>query len=98
MAAQPSLTTEQQDRLRGELTNGFAEREINARVELEESGLPGRYRIYITAPEFEQLTEVERQDVLWQILRERWTREDQLRITLALTLSQQEATEDGSPA
>ena len=84
VALSKDLTPAERRKLIELLKAGLAEHEINATVELERSGLRGRYRLFVTSPDFKKLAESERQDILWRVLRERWTREDQLRITLAL--------------
>jgi hypothetical protein len=70
---------------------GFAEHKLKAKVELADSGLPGRYRLFVISADFRRLTEAERQDMIWRILKDRWARDDQLRLTLTLALTPDEA-------
>jgi len=73
------------------LLDGLDEHDLSATVELEASGLPGRYRLYVVSDDFTNLLESERQDIVWRVLKERWSREDQVRITLSLMLTEREA-------
>ncbi|HOW18228.1 MAG TPA: hypothetical protein PLC79_04250 [Phycisphaerae bacterium] len=91
MAERQSLTPEQIADLTGRLTKGLEEWGYTATAELEPSGAPGRYRLYVVSKDFEPLLESERQSVLWRVLKEKWDRDDQLRITLSLALSEKEA-------
>jgi stress-induced morphogen len=91
MAAKQGLTKKQIENLTKQVVEGFAEQKIKATADLEPSELPGRYRLYVVSNAFEKLSEAERQDILWRILKDRWTRTDQLRITLSLALSEKEA-------
>jgi hypothetical protein len=70
---------------------GFKELRLRTKVELERSELPGRFRLIVTSPDFDKLLESERQDLIWRVLRERWSRDDQLRLTLTFGLSEKEA-------
>lgn len=91
MAKRQNLTTGARKKLETKVVEALAEHGYKAKVELEPSELPGRYRLYVVSPNFEKLSEAERQDVLWRILRSEWNREDQLRITLSLMLTEKEA-------
>ena len=94
MALTKNLTVAERRKLILAVKAGLAEQRIDAQVDLEKSGLPGRYRLFVVSSDFRKLAEAERQDILWRVLREKWTREDQLRITLALT-SAEPAAEAG---
>jgi hypothetical protein len=91
MAARQSLTTEQIKQLSRKLTDGLKEAGYRASVELEASEASGRYRLYVISQDFDKLSQGERQDVLWRVLKDVWSRADQLRITLSLALSPKEA-------
>jgi hypothetical protein len=71
---------------------GLEERQFKVEeVSLLKSGLVGRYRLIVVSPEFKSLPEGERQAVLWNVLKENWERQDQLRLTLCLGLTPAEA-------
>jgi len=91
MAAKQALTSKRRLKRERDVVDGLEERGIDANVELEKSGLRGKYRLYVISDDFEKLIEAERQELVWQVLKEKWPREDQLRLTLTLTLTQAEA-------
>jgi hypothetical protein len=91
MAAIKSLKVGEIKRLKASVVAGLRDYGIKAEADLEPSGLPGRYRLYVVSKDFAKLREAERQDVLWRVIKDRWTREDQLRITLSLALTEKEA-------
>lgn len=85
------LSRQRLARLQESLASQLAEAGFEVIVELEESGLRGRYRLFVISNDFERLLELERQDIIWRALKEVWPREDQLRITLSLALTRAEA-------
>lgn len=91
MVAARNLTPKKKQLLETSVVDGLQERSIKARAELQASELKGRYQLFVVAPAFGRLSEAERQDVIWRVLQERWAREDQLRLTLVLGLSDREA-------
>lgn len=91
MAERQNLTPDEIQKLQDSITEGLDEAGYQATVELEPSQARGRYRLCVVSRDFENLSEGERQDVLWRIIKERWTRQDQLRITLSLALTEAEA-------
>ncbi len=91
MAAKQSLTEQAKLKCEQALVDGLKQRGRHASVELEKSGLPGKYRLFVISKHFEKLVEAERQDLVWQVLKEKWPRKDQLRLTLTLTLTKNEA-------
>ena len=91
MAAPKRLSATEKKRLERLVVKGLEERQIKAKVDLEPSGLPGRYRLYAVSSSFAKLSEAERQDILWRVLKEQWSRSDQLRITLSVALTDKEA-------
>lgn len=91
MAAKQNLAKKQIQERERNIVDGLKERGIRAEVELEKSGLPGKYRLYVISDDFEGLLEAERQSVIWKVLEETWPRADQLRLTLTLALTKAEA-------
>jgi len=91
MAPTKNLKPGQMNKLKASVRSGLREHRIKAKVDLEPSGLPGRYRLYVVSKDFARLQEAERQDILWRVIKDCWTREDQLRITLSLALTEKEA-------
>jgi hypothetical protein len=91
MAGRQNLSPDEIQTLQDSLKDGLAEAGYQATIELEPSEAQGRYRLCVVSRDFEKLSDGERQDVLWRTLRERWTRQDQLRITLSLALTEAEA-------
>jgi hypothetical protein len=91
MAAIKSLKVSEIKKLKASLVSGLRDYGIRAEVDFEPSGLTGRYRLYVVSKDFDKLQEAERQDMLWRVIKDRWTRQDQLRITLSLALTEKEA-------
>jgi hypothetical protein len=91
MVATTTLTGAKLRQLAQAVRGGLAERGLTAKVELERSGLRGYFRLLVTSPQFADLLEAERQEMLWSVLKERWHRKDQLRLTMTLCLSDAEA-------
>ena len=90
MAKKENLTSGARKKLEAKVAKALKEHGYKARVELEPSGLPGHYRLFVVSPDFQKLSEAERQDILWRILKAEWGRGDQLRITLSLMLTDKE--------
>ncbi len=83
MAAWKSLTTAQRSKLKADLKRALAKRGVTpVDILLEPSGLPGRYRLYVTAEDFRRLDYSERLALVSSALGEAWKRADQLRLTL----------------
>ena len=96
MAAWKNLTPGERRKLKTSLLEALSERGIDAtRVEFDPSGLPGRYRLIVVAPEFGQLDYSERLAVLWSAIGESWPRVDQLRLTLVFPLDPSEVPING---
>ncbi len=92
MAKVASLTKNRLKKLEVALVQGLEERNIRvSEVTLLKSALAGRYRLIVISPDFKSLPEGERQTILWSVLKENWERRDQLRLTLCLGLSPEEA-------
>ncbi len=49
---------------------GLAERKMSAKVEYEKSALRGRYRFYVVSDKFDKLSNAERQDIVWRIIKD----------------------------
>jgi hypothetical protein len=91
VAAWKNLTPTQLVRLRKRLADALAERGVEPLdILLERSGLPGHYRLFVTAAGFSRLDYSERLTVLERALKEAWPREDQLRLTLQVAQSPDE--------
>ena len=72
------------------MADSLRDQGYEATVTLDPSGYPEKYRLFIVSKDFEQVAEAERQDVIWRILKDRWPRLDQLRLTLTLALTPKE--------
>lgn len=97
MAEWKNLTSRARTALCDALRAGLSERGIDSQsIDLEASGLPGRYRLYIVAPEFANLDYSERLEVVNSVLEERWDRADRLRVTIVFPLSPDEVPETPS--
>jgi len=91
MVAWQSLAPKKLKELKKLVKAGLSERGIRASIELDPSNALGRYRLYAISKDFISLSEAERQDIIWRVLKDCWSREDQLRITLSLALTDKEA-------
>lgn len=88
MAAWRNLTSADKKDLLKKLRAALTERGIEvSALDLENSGLSGRYRLYVVSPAFQKLDYSERLSVLSSALEEAWEREDQLRLTLQFPLA-----------
>lgn len=75
-----------------ELREALNDRGIgDARVWLEPTGLPGRYRLRVVSKDFRKLDYSDRLGMVTQALDESWDRHDRLRITLIYPLDLSEA-------
>src|SRR5436189_195602 len=91
------LSVSRKRSLQDALAERLSECGIDASVELETSGLAGHYKLYVISDAFDRLLEAEIQDVIWRALKEVWPRDDQLRLTLTLGLTREEAQEITTP-
>lgn len=94
MVARKGLTGTQRRRLAEAVADGLRERGYDAAVKLQASKLRGRYQLVAVADDFRLLSEAERQDTVWQVLREKWTRAQQIRLTLVAAMTRREANGD----
>ena len=72
------------------LRDGLGVAGIEAEVALEPIRGTKLRRVYVTSPTFEKLRHSERQDLVWRILGFTFSQEDQLKISMVLTLSPRE--------
>jgi|GEM_PF-876663 len=74
-------------RVKASLTEGLRAGGIEARIGLE--SVPGTklWRVKVISPKFAKLRPSERQDLVWRILSDSLTREEQFQISMVLTLT-----------
>jgi len=77
-------------RIREALRAGLAEGGIEARVETQKVRTTRLHRVIVSAPQFEQLRPSERQDLAWRIIDQRFSPDEQLLISMILTLTPDE--------
>jgi hypothetical protein len=77
-------------RLAGVLRARLGVAGIKARVSTEPIEGTRLHRVHIAAPEFAKLRPSERQDLVWRSVGSEFTLDDQLKISMILTLSPQE--------
>lgn len=68
---------------------------INADVDAEPAGGTKLYRFFVISDDFQQLSHSERQGVVWRIAQKELQPSDQVKISMILTLTQDE---NGSPS
>jgi hypothetical protein len=78
-------------RLRGLLERGLGKAGIKAKVEVQRVPTTRLHRVLVVAEEFGKLRPSERQDLVWRIVGDDLSRDEQLRISMILTLSQSES-------
>jgi hypothetical protein len=66
---------------------------IKAKVEFEPVPTTKLYRITVLAPQFEKLRHFERQNLVWRIAEKTLSPNEQLRVSMILTLTPQELGE-----
>ncbi len=69
------------------LISAIRSRFDGAEVQAEEAGRAGRFRFHVVAPEFRELTQLQRQDAVWQVVDHALSREASLDVSLILTYS-----------
>ncbi len=77
-------------RIRQALTDGLAQARIGASVETEPVRNTNLQRVMVTANEFRELNPSERQDLVWRIIGQTFSPDEQLRISMILTLTPDE--------
>lgn len=80
-------------RLRQSLEKGLEQRGIQATVETEAVRFTQLHRALVTSPQFEDMGHGERQDILWRILRDELSPEEQLRVSVVVALTPDEVGE-----
>lgn len=79
-----------QKRVRGVLSKGLAEAGIQATIRTEAIPQTKLTRVQIVSPTFRQLRHSERQDLVWRIIGQHFTANEQLHISMIMTLATQE--------
>lgn len=79
------MTEEQAARLSAEFRQAFG-----GDVEIEPVGRPGRFRFAISSPRFEPMTQLARQDALWQIVDQILPRDATLDVAMILAFAPSE--------
>jgi hypothetical protein len=79
-----------QRRLAQRLVDGLKVGGIRAKVQSEPVPQTKLFRVNVIAPAFESLRPSERQDLVWRIVSQHFDSEDQLRISMILTLTPNE--------
>lgn len=74
-------------RLHAALRRGLAVAGIDASVEIERVRSLRLYRVLVKSPDFDPLSITERQDLVWRIVRQSFTADEQLNISVILTLT-----------
>ena len=76
-----------EERLKKCLKDGFDLAGITAKIAI--SPIPGTklHRVLVTAPQFARLRPSERQDLVWRIVSQHFTPDEQLRISMIVTLA-----------
>ena len=69
---------------------------FNAEVEVERVGEGGRYRFAVIAPRFGKMTQLQRQDAVWEVVDAILPREATLDISLILTYAPRDLAEMGT--
>jgi hypothetical protein len=80
------------DHLKDELTDQLKNVGIDAKVAVEAVPTTRLYRVMVQAPKFKALKHTERQDLVWRIAERVLSPEEQLRISMIVTLTPKEAT------
>ena len=78
------------ERLRRTLLEGLKVAGIRAQVRIQKISGTRLYRVSVIAPQFEKLRPSERQELTWRIIGQRFKPEDQLRISMIYTWSDNE--------
>jgi hypothetical protein len=77
-------------RLRKAILKGLGQAGIDAKVETEPVPTTKLHRVLITARQFKQLRPSERQDLVWRIVGASFAPDEQLRISMIITLTPDE--------
>lgn len=79
------------ERLKKALVDGLGAVGIVADVDSEPVPTTKLHRLMVLAPKFKALKHTERQDLVWRIAEQTLSREDQLKVSMILTLTPAEA-------
>ena len=90
MAKLKNIKTLSPHRLRRALTQGLAVGGIQATARIEHIQGLKLHRVLVTAKEFDKLEPSERQNLVWRIIDKEFSAEEQLQITMVLTLTPDE--------
>ena len=74
-------------RLRNELSKGLKIAGIHPTIETQPIRRTNLHRITVLAKEFEKMRPSERQDLVWRIIGQRFSPDEQLQISMILTLA-----------
>lgn len=77
-------------RIRSSLSEELANAGVEAAVETERVPTTRLHRVMVTAKKFGQLRPSERQDLVWRIIKQHFSAEEQLLISMILTLTPDE--------
>ncbi|MBN1344079.1 MAG: hypothetical protein JXQ73_15445 [Phycisphaerae bacterium] len=77
--------------LKSALVDALQANGIQAKVDAEPVPTTRLYRVIVVAPRFEAMTHSERQSLVWRIAERTLSPDDQLRISMILTLTRDEA-------
>ncbi len=78
------------DRIRQVLRSGLAISGIKAQIRTEPIRGTKLHRVLVNAPAFKELKFSERQDLVWRIIGQSFSTEEQLKISMILTLAPKE--------
>ena len=79
------------ERLRTSLVEGLKAAGIRAEVQSEAVPMTKLHRVLVLAAKFRHLKQYERQDLVWRIMEKNLSPDEQLRISMILTLTPAEA-------
>lgn len=79
------------DQLKKALVEGLAQGGIKAKVQVEPVRTTKLFRLLVLAPQFAALKHSERQDLVWRIAERVLSPEQQLQISMILTMTDKEA-------
>ena len=79
------------DRLKDGLIDGLNQSGIEAQVDAESVPTTRLYRVAVLAPKFKKLKPSERQNLVWRIAERNISPDEQMRISMIVTLTPEEA-------
>jgi hypothetical protein len=81
------------DRLKAALISALAANDISAKVRTERVPTTKLYRVAVLAPKFKEMKHSERQNLVWRIADSALSPDEQLHISMILTLTPDEVEE-----